>query len=132
MKKSSAQTTKDEYLHFITTTKRKPNRIESDQGRELQNLNFHSFLKLKIIHHYSRYSDTGPSKAERINKSNGNLLKKPVFEKRNASWLSELPLVTKKYNNTVHHSTKMTPIEHSEKINAKNSAFQSPRQKAKT
>ena len=33
-----------------------------------------------------------------------------MFEKGNANWLSELPSVTKKYNNTIHHSTKMKTI----------------------
>ena len=44
-------------------------------------------------------------------------MKKPVFEKGKADWLSELPSVTKKYNNTIHHSTKMIPIQASKKSN---------------
>ena len=46
-------------------------------------------------------------------------LKKPVFEKRKADWLSELPSVTKQYNITIHHSIKMTPIQASKKSNEK-------------
>ena len=42
-----------------------------------------------------------------------------MFEKGNADWLSELPSVIKKYNNTIHHSTKMTPIKASKKSNEK-------------
>ena len=42
-----------------------------------------------------------------------------MFEKRNAGWLTELPTVTKKYNNTIHNSTKMTPIQVSKKSNEK-------------
>ena len=38
------------------------------------------------------------------------MLKKPVFEKGNADWFSEVPTVVNKYNNTIHHSTKMTPL----------------------
>ena len=41
-----------------------------------------------------------------------------MFEKRNADWLSELTSVIKK-NNTIHHSTKMTPIQASKKSNEK-------------
>ena len=47
------------------------------------------------------------------------MFKKPVFEKGNADWVSELPSVVKKYNNTIHHSTKMTPIQASKKSNEK-------------
>ena len=38
-------------------------------------------------------------------------MKKPVFEKENANWVSELPSVIKQYNNTTHSSTKMTRIQ---------------------
>ena len=46
-------------------------------------------------------------------------MKKPVFLAGNADWLSELPSVIKQYNNTIHHSTKMTPIQASKKSNEK-------------
>ena len=54
-------------------------------------------------------------------KSIPSLLKKPVFEKGNADWLSELPSVIKKYNNTIHSSTEMTAIQASKKSNEKKS-----------
>ena len=46
-------------------------------------------------------------------------MKKPVFEKGNADWSCELPSVIKKYNNTIHNSTKKTPIQASKKSNQK-------------
>ena len=46
-------------------------------------------------------------------------MKKPVFEKVNADWVSELPSVIKQYNNTFHHSIKMKPIDASNKSNQK-------------
>ena len=48
-----------------------------------------------------------------------SLLKKPVFEKGNADWLSELSSVTKQNNNTIHHSIKITPNQASKKSNKK-------------
>ena len=76
-------------------------------------------MKSKNIQHYSRYTDKGPSIAERVIRTVRNLLKKPVFEKGNADWISELPSIVKQYNNTFHHSTKMTPIQASKKSNEK-------------
>ena len=46
-------------------------------------------------------------------------LKKPVFLAGNANLLSELPSVVKKYNNTIHISKKMKPIDASKKSNEK-------------
>ena len=42
---------------------------------------------------------------------------KPVFQKGNADWLSELLSGIKKYINTIHHSIKLTPIQASKKLN---------------
>ena len=38
-----ARTIKDEFLNIITTSKRKPNKIEVDRGREFYNKMFHIF-----------------------------------------------------------------------------------------
>ena len=76
-------------------------------------------MKSKNIHHYSRFTDKGPSIAERVIRTVRNLLKKPIFLAGNADWLSELPSVIRQYNNTNHSSTKMTPIQASKKANEK-------------
>ena len=47
------------------------------------------------------------------------MLKEPIFLAGNADWISELPSVTRKDNNTNHHSSKMTPIQASRKSNEK-------------
>ena len=57
--------------------------------------------------------------AERFNRTIQNLMKKPVFEKRNAVWLSELSYVIKQYNKTILNSIKMTPNQASKKSNEK-------------
>ena len=119
LKNKYSQTITNEFSNIITTSKRKPLKLESDRGTEFYNSIFQNFPKSKNIHHYSRYTDKGPSIAERVIKTIRNLLKKPVFEKGNANWLSELPSVIKKYNNTIHHSIKMTPIQASKKSNEK-------------
>ena len=40
-----------------------------------------------------------------------------MFEKGNADWLSELSSVIQQYNNTIHHLTKMSPIQATKKSN---------------
>ena len=119
LKNKYSQTITNEFSNIITKSKRKPLKIESDRGSEFYNSVFQNFLKSKNIHHFSRYTDKGPSIAERVIRTIRNLLKKPVFEKGNANWLSELPSVVKKYNNTIHSSTKMTPVQGSKKVNEK-------------
>ena len=74
---------------------------------------------MKNIHHYSRFTDKGPSKAEGMFKTLCNLLKKPISLAGKADWLSELSTVIKQYNNTIHNSIKETPIQASKKVNEK-------------
>ena len=119
LKNKNSQTITNEFSKILTTSKRKPLKIESDRGTEFYNSIFQNFLNSKNIQHYSRFTDKGPSIAERVIRTIRNLLKKPVFEKGNADWLSELPSVTKQYNNTIHHSTKMRPIQANKKVNEK-------------
>ena len=119
LKNKYSQTITNEFSNILSKSKRKPLKLESDRGTEFYNSIFQNFLKSKNIQHYSRYTDKGPSIAERVIRTIRNLLKKPVFEKGKADWLSELSSVIKKYNNTFHHSTKMTPIQASKKSNEK-------------
>ena len=119
LKNKYSQTITNEFSIIITTSKRKPLKLESDRGSEFYNSIFQNLLKSKNIQHYSRFTDKGPSIAERVIRTIRNLLKKPVFEKGKADWLSELPSIVKQYNNTIHSSTKMTPIQASKKSNQK-------------
>ena len=95
LKNNYSQTITNEFSNILTTSKRKLLKIESDRGTEFYNSLFQNFLKLKNIHHYSRYTDKGPSIAERVIRTVRNLLKKPIFLAGNANWISELPSVVK-------------------------------------
>ena len=118
-KNKHSQTITKEFSSILTTSKRKPIKIKSDRRKEWYNSMFQNFIKNKNIHHYSRYTDRGPSVCERVIRTVRNLLKKPVFGKGRADWLSELPSVIKQYKNTIHHSIKMTPLQARKKSNEK-------------
>ena len=96
-------------------------------------IKFNEFLKLNIIKKYSRNKSLGAVFAGRFTRSIRYLLKKAVFLKGNAEWLSELPSVFGQYNITIHHSLKMTPIDASIKSNEKEvySNLQDKREKQK-
>ena len=119
LKNKYGQTITNEFSIILTTSKQKPLKIEYDRGSEFYNSIFQNLLKAKNIQHYSRFTDEGPSIAQRVIRTVRNLLKKPVFGKGNADWLSELPSVIKQYNKTIHHSKKMTPVQGSKKTNEK-------------
>ena len=105
------------FSEIIKSSNRKPSHLETDDGKEYVNKIFNEFLNNNNIKRHSHYTDKGAVIAERFNRTIGNLLKKPVFLAGNADWLSELPSVIKKYNNTIHSSIKMTPNQASKKSN---------------
>ena len=117
LKNKNALTIKDSFENIIISSKRKPNLIESDRGREFYNNIFQDFLIKNNIKLYSRNSSYGAVIAERFNRTIRDLLKRPVFEKGDGNWIDILPTETKQYNNRIHSSTKLTPKDSSLKKN---------------
>ena len=111
LKNKNALTLKDSFENILINSKRKPNLIESDRGKEFYNNIFQDFLNKNDIKLYSRNSSYGAVFAEKFNRTIRDLLKKPVFEKGNSDWVNILPTITKQYNNKVHSSTKLTPVQ---------------------
>ena len=82
----------------MISSKRKPNLIESDRGKEFYNNLFQDFLNKNDIKLHSRNSSYSAVLAERFNRTIRDLLKRPVFEKGDGNWIDVLPT---KQNNTI-------------------------------
>ena len=117
LKNKNAITIKDSFENILTSSKRKPNLIETDRGKEFYNNNFQDFLNKNNIKLYSRNSSFGAVFAERFNRTIRDLLKKIVFEQGDGNWIDVLPTITKQYNNKVHSSTNLSPKDASLKKN---------------
>ena len=117
LKNKNAQTIKDSFENILINSKRSPNLIESDRGKEFYNNIFQDFLTKNNIKLYSRNSSYGAVFAERFNRTIRGLLKKIVFENGDANWINILQSITKQYNNRVHSSTKLSPKDASLKKN---------------
>ena len=117
LKNKNAQTIKNSFENILISSKRKPNLIESDRGKEFYNNIFQDFLNKNNIKLYSRNSSYGAVFAERFNRTIRDLLKKIVFEQGDAKWIDILPTITKQYNNRNHSSTKLSPKDASLKKN---------------
>ena len=117
LKNKNALTIKDSFENIIISSKRKPGLIESDRGKEFYNNIFHEFLKKNNVKLYSRNSSFGSVFSERLIRTIRDLLKKIIFEHGDGNWIDVLPTITKQYNNRIHSSTKLTPIQASLKKN---------------
>ena len=117
LKNKNAEIIKDSFESIITSSKRKPNLIESDIDKGYYNNIFQDFLNKNNIKSYSRNSSYGAVFAERFNRTFRDLLKKPVFGKGDGNCIDILPTITKQYNNRIHTSTKLSPKDASLKKN---------------
>ena len=111
LKNKNAQTIKNSFENILINSKRSPNLIESDRGKEFYNNIFQDFLNENDIKLYSRNSSYGAVFAERFNRTIRDLIKRPVFERGDGNWIDILPTITKQYNTRIHSSTKLTPTQ---------------------
>ena len=95
----------------MKSSKRKPNIFEIDRGKGFHINVFQDFLEENNIKNYSRNTSLGAVFAERFNVTIRNLLKRPVFEKGEGNWIDLLQTITKRYNNRIHSSTELIPIQ---------------------
>ena len=109
----NAQTIKDSFENNLITSERSPNLIETDDGKEFVKKIFTDLLNKNNIKNYSRYTSLGVVFAESFNRTIRDLLKRSVFEKRDASWIDVLPVIAIQNSKRIHSSTKLTPIEDS-------------------
>ena len=79
LKNKFSKTITEDFSNLLTTSKRKPLKIESDRATELYNSICQNFLKSKDKHHFSLSTDKGPSIAERVIRTIRSLIKKPIF-----------------------------------------------------
>ena len=110
LKNKNPQTMKDTFEKILIGSKRIPNIIESDRGKEFYNNIFQDLLNKNNIIIFSRNTYVGAVFARRFNLTIRNPLENPVFEKGDANWIDVLPTITKQCNNRVDTSTKLTSI----------------------
>ena len=95
----------------IISKGRKPNKIWVDQGSGFYNSSFKDFLKKNNIEMYSTYNEGKSVVAERFIKT----LKDKIFKHMTAIskniYFDALDDIVNKYNNTVHRTIKMKPID---------------------
>lgn len=96
---------------------RKPQKIQTDNGKEYYNSKLSKLFKDMNINHFSTTSDKKASICERFNRTIKEKMWKIFTQNNNHKWIDILDKLTENYNNSLHRSIKMTPIEGSKKEN---------------
>ena len=100
-------------MHFtkIISEERKPNKIWVDQGNEFYNNSFTDFLKINNIEMYSTHNEGKSVVAERFIRTLKNKIFKHMTAISKNIYFDVLDDIVNKWNNTIHRTIKMTPID---------------------
>ena len=115
----------------IISEGRKPNKIWVDQGSEFCNKSFADFLKINNIDMYSTFNEGKSVIAERFIRSLENQIYKHMTAISKNVYYDAPDDIVNKYNNKVHRTIKMKPIdvindsfaEYNEELNKKDPKF---------
>ena len=95
----------------IISKGRKPNKTWADQGSEFYNRSFKDFLKINNIEMYSTFNEGKSVLAERFTRTLKNKIFKHMTTISKNIYFDVLDDIVNKYNNTVHRTIKMKPID---------------------
>jgi hypothetical protein len=93
---------------------RKPKKIWTDAGKEFINKDFKKFLADNEIELYQTYNEGKAVVIERFNRTLKEKMWRYFTETNSNKYLDILPKLLSEYNNTIHRTIKMTPIEGSQ------------------
>jgi transposase InsO family protein len=85
--------------------------FQTDQGTEFYNQSVRDLTKKFNINHYSTFSNTKAAIVERFNRTIKSLLYRQFTIQGNYEWLGILPRIINQYNNTIHRTIGMKPVE---------------------
>lgn len=115
IKDKTGDTVLKAFQKIFQESKRKPQRLWVDQGKEFVNKEMAKWLESNKIIIYHTYGEHKASIVERFNRTLKTLMWKRLTEEQSHNWISILAELMNTYNNTKHSTIKMTPVEASDK-----------------
>lgn len=108
--KTSENVTKAMQNIFLTS-KRHPQNLQTDDGKEFFNKIFKKLMDKYHINHYSTFSILKASIVERFNRTLKEKMWKEFSFNGNYKWINLIQELTKQYNNTKHRTIKKRPSD---------------------
>ena len=110
LKDRKAKTFLDGFVGIVNESKRKPNKLWVDQGKEI----YKSFMQIWLddnILMYSTHNEGKPVVAERFIRTLKTKIYKKMTTNNSKSYLGYLNKLVNEYNNTYHRSVGKKPID---------------------
>ena len=102
---------------IFNSSKRKPEKLQTDQGKELLNNDFKKYMKTKNINFFTTTDDVIKcGVVERFNRTLREIIYKYLHYKNSFRYIDSLQTIVDKYNKSYHRTIEMAPID----VNNKN------------
>ena len=111
MKQKTGPQTATALTALFKSSKRTPQKLQTDDGKEFYNKNVANVLKDNDVRHFSTAGDTKASVVERFNRTFKQRLYRYMTTYNTPSYLSSLPSLVDGYNASFHRSIGMAPKE---------------------
>jgi transposase InsO family protein len=100
--KGSNEMLKAFQLLFKIAAPRKPEKIQTDEGKEFLNKELQAFFKSEGVHHFCSHSDKKAAVVERFNRTLKTKIWKYFTARQTYTYITKLFDFVKAYNNSVH------------------------------
>ena len=118
LKNKAGITILDEVKNITIVDDRIPQKIWVDRGSEFYNKEFQKWANHNKITIYSTYGESKSVVVERFIRTLKQLITKYFTATNSRDWVSILPTVVDEYNNHIHSTIGMTPVEASDPENS--------------
>ena len=88
---------------------RKPERLQTDKGKEFFNRKFTALMTQNWIHHFASESDQKAAIVKRFNRTLKTRIWTYLSAKRTKKWINALPAILTSYYGSYHRSIGMVP-----------------------
>jgi hypothetical protein len=100
-----------EAFKIILASGRKPEKIMTDQGREVLHRHFRALMKEEDIELYNTYNETKASIVERLIRTLKTKMWRYFTAKKTMRYIDMLPNLVYSYNHSIHRSIKVKPVD---------------------
>lgn len=111
LKNKTAEEVEAAMRDIFEKVKYTPKHLQTDLGKEFYNKRFSKLMKDYQINHYSTFSTKKAAIAERVIRTIKTWLYKEFSVRGEYKWIDILDSITEKYNNKVHSTTGMRPVD---------------------
>lgn len=105
------------FKQIVKQSDRIPKHIWVDKGKEFYNKNMDEWLQQHSINRYSTFGEHKSAVVERFNRTLKEIMWKRFTAENTRKWIDMLDQLLHGYNNRIHSTTGMTPVEASLKDN---------------